>query len=96
MDLPDRGVVPAPPKAYDGEPDETDPDLLWAVGGMGRAGKERIRQWSRRPATASIKIEIAWVVHKKNDRAQGRAHDMWEWEEDELSRVGPTLVLVTT
>lgn len=32
-------VVPAPPKAYDGEPDETDPDLLWAVGGMEGQGQ---------------------------------------------------------
>lgn len=29
--------------------------------------------WDGREATAGIKIEIAWVVHKKNDRAQGRA-----------------------
>lgn len=47
-------------------------------GGMEGQGAEGIRQWSRRPATASIKIEIAWVVHKKNDRAQGR-HDMCVW-----------------
>lgn len=41
-------------------------------GGMEGQGQSGIRQWSRRLATASIKIEIAWVVHKKNDRAQGR------------------------
>lgn len=68
------GLFPHLPKANDGEPDETDPDLLWAVGGMEGQGQRGFAGGAGGPATASIKIEIAWVVHKKNDRAQGR-HD---------------------